>query len=191
MVSSHLSLFLFANLITSFAYGEVDSCLACTRYIVILGIAVTLFVKSIGTILRKRSRTGKLNYPLVLPSVLIFLFATLVSSVAFRSQCWFETLSPSECSWFMGQHMEDLRCLRTRPRVLSWPHPNAGEDSFPDRPSGSHNSGRCSGGTVVSDSVDSRKAQWSETLGLPYVDCVESQLLCHRDTFLDFRGDIQ
>ena len=46
---------------------------------VILGIAFTLFLKSVRTILRKKRSTGKLNMPLVIPSILIFCFATLVS----------------------------------------------------------------------------------------------------------------
>ena len=45
----------------------------------VTGIAVTLFAESIGTILRKRGATGKLNLPLAIPSVLIFMFATVVS----------------------------------------------------------------------------------------------------------------
>jgi len=58
---AHIPAFLFGNLITSVGYG----------------IAITLFIKSIGTILRKRRATGKLNYPLVVPSVLIFMLATV------------------------------------------------------------------------------------------------------------------
>ncbi|KAF8222276.1 hypothetical protein L208DRAFT_1462131 [Tricholoma matsutake] len=53
--------FLFGNLITSVGYG----------------IAVTLFLNSVSTILRKRRTTGLLNLPLVIPSVLIFIFATV------------------------------------------------------------------------------------------------------------------
>jgi len=58
---AHIPAFLFGTLIASVGYG----------------IAITLFIKSIGTILRKRRATGKLNYPLVIPSVLIFILTTV------------------------------------------------------------------------------------------------------------------
>jgi len=48
------------------------------------GIAVTLFIRAVGTILRKRRSTGKVNLPFVLPSVLIFILATVVSSASFQ-----------------------------------------------------------------------------------------------------------
>jgi len=52
---------LFAVLITSFCFG----------------IAVVLFTESVGTLVRKRRSTGKLNLPLAIPSALIFMFATV------------------------------------------------------------------------------------------------------------------
>jgi len=61
MPAGHIPSYLFAVLITSFCYG----------------IAVTLFAKSVATIVRKRRSTGRLNLPLVIPSVLIFIFATV------------------------------------------------------------------------------------------------------------------
>jgi len=61
MGPAHIPAFLFGTLITSVGYG----------------IAIALFIRSIGTILRKRRATGKLNYPLVIPSVLIFILATV------------------------------------------------------------------------------------------------------------------
>ncbi|KAF7967255.1 hypothetical protein HWV62_35047 [Athelia sp. TMB] len=61
---------LFATLVTTLAYG----------------IAVCLFVQSIVTILRKRWSTGQVSWVLVVPSTLIFLFASVVSS---------ETVCPS------------------------------------------------------------------------------------------------
>lgn len=61
MAPAHIPAFLFATLIASFCYG----------------IAVTLFFESIGTILRKRRATGKINLPFVMPSVLIFILATV------------------------------------------------------------------------------------------------------------------
>ena len=45
----------------------------------ITGIAVTLFAESVSTIVRKRRATGKLNLPLAIPSILIFMFSTVVS----------------------------------------------------------------------------------------------------------------
>jgi len=57
----HIPSFLFATLIASFCYG----------------ITVTLFIKSVSTILRKRRVSGKINLPFVLPSALIFIFATV------------------------------------------------------------------------------------------------------------------
>jgi len=61
MAPAHIPAFLFATLTTSFVYG----------------IAVTLFFISIGTVLRKRRSAGKMNLPFVLPSALIFIFATV------------------------------------------------------------------------------------------------------------------
>jgi len=61
MPPGHIPSFLFATLIASFSYG----------------IAVTLFAISIGTILRKRRSTGKINLPFVMPSALIFILATV------------------------------------------------------------------------------------------------------------------
>jgi len=61
MAVPHIPSFLFAVLITSFCYG----------------IAVILFAQSVSTMVRKRRHTGKLNIPLVIPSALIFIFATL------------------------------------------------------------------------------------------------------------------
>jgi hypothetical protein len=155
MVSSHLSLFLFANLITSFAYGKLEAYLTDTRldinYIVISGIAATLFVRCVGVILRRRKSTGKFNnIPLVVSSVLIFLFTTLVSFV-FEGLSLSNPLqhsSSSECCWFVCQHMEDVCSLWDRPRVISEPYQNTCEDRLPDRPIGRHFSGRCSDGKV-------------------------------------------
>jgi len=61
MIPGHIPSYLFAVLITSFCYG----------------IAVTLFTKSVATMVRNRRSTGKLNLPLAIPSVLIFMFATV------------------------------------------------------------------------------------------------------------------
>ena len=52
----------------------------------ISGIAVTLFIKSVGTIVRKRRSTGQLNLLLVMPSALIFIFATVVSLIGIGIQ---------------------------------------------------------------------------------------------------------
>ena len=52
---------------------------------VISGIAVILFAQSVSTMVRKRRHTGKLNIPLVIPSALIFIFATLVSLITRKS----------------------------------------------------------------------------------------------------------
>jgi len=59
--NSHLSTFLSATLLTSVVYG----------------IAITLFVKSVGTMHRKRRLTGQLNPILVISSTLLFLLATV------------------------------------------------------------------------------------------------------------------
>jgi len=61
LAPGHIPAYLFAVLITSFFYG----------------IAVTIFAKAVATIVRKRRSTGKSNLPLVIPSVLIFAFATV------------------------------------------------------------------------------------------------------------------
>jgi len=61
MAPGHVPSYLFAILIATFSFG----------------IAVTLFVKSIGTIVRKHRATGKLNLPLAITSILIFIFATV------------------------------------------------------------------------------------------------------------------
>jgi len=58
---AHIPSFLFGNLIASVAYG----------------IAVTLFIISIQTIVRRKRVSGKYNLPLVIPSVLIFTLATV------------------------------------------------------------------------------------------------------------------
>ncbi|KAF8232100.1 hypothetical protein L208DRAFT_28578 [Tricholoma matsutake] len=42
-----------------------------------LGIAITLFITSVGMIIRKKRETGECNLPLVIPSVLIFILATV------------------------------------------------------------------------------------------------------------------
>jgi hypothetical protein len=47
-------------------------------HLLISGIAVTLFVKSVGTMLRKKRATGQLNLVLAITSPLLFVFATLV-----------------------------------------------------------------------------------------------------------------
>jgi len=57
----HIPAFLFATLIASFCYG----------------IAFTLFIKSVGTVLRKRRSSGKINLPFVIPSSLIYILATV------------------------------------------------------------------------------------------------------------------
>jgi len=61
MAPAHVPSYLFGVLIATFSFG----------------IAVTLFAKSVSTIVRKRRSTGKLNLPLAIPSVLIFIFATV------------------------------------------------------------------------------------------------------------------
>jgi len=61
MAPAHIPAILFGVLITTFGYG----------------IAFTLFVISIDTVMRKRKSTGKMNLPFVLPSAMIFIFATL------------------------------------------------------------------------------------------------------------------
>jgi len=61
MAPGHVPAYLFAILIATLAYG----------------IAVTLFAESVSTIVRKRRATGKLNLPLAIPSILIFMFSTV------------------------------------------------------------------------------------------------------------------
>jgi hypothetical protein len=63
-----------------------------TNFTFATGIACTLFVKAVGIILRKRRSTGKLNLPLVVPSVLIFILATVVSLISLGSQDHIGTL---------------------------------------------------------------------------------------------------
>jgi len=57
---------------------------------VISGIAVTLFARAVATIMRKRNTAGKLNLPLIIPSILIFMFATVASFMLFvcHTTCW-------------------------------------------------------------------------------------------------------
>lgn len=80
MLSSHVSAYLVASLTTTFAYGEFHTHLLRHLLHVMSGIVVTLFLKSVDSILRKRT-SGKFNIPLAIASVLIFVFATLVSQV--------------------------------------------------------------------------------------------------------------
>ena len=56
-----------------------------TRLFVVSGIAVTLFIKSVGTLLRKKRATGQLNLVLAITSPLLFIFATLVGSMLHMS----------------------------------------------------------------------------------------------------------
>jgi hypothetical protein len=87
MAPGHIPAFLFATLIVSFCYGELDIYLdGGILNFLQSGIAVTLFFRAVGTILRKRRSTGKVNLPFALPSVLIFILATVVSFLLpFRS----------------------------------------------------------------------------------------------------------
>lgn len=76
---AHIPAFLFGNLIASVAYGE--HIWTMTPPLVInftLGIAVTLFSISARTIVHRKRLSGKYNLPLVIPSVLIFILATVV-----------------------------------------------------------------------------------------------------------------
>ena len=105
MAPGHIPAYLFATLIASFCYGELEIIPSWPPVtFLVSGIAVTLFIESIGTILRKRSTTGKINLPFVLPSVLVFILATVVSLVSLRTQTYFDKLSLSECYWFMDEH---------------------------------------------------------------------------------------
>jgi hypothetical protein len=61
MAPGHIPAFLFATLIASFAYG----------------IAVTLFIRSVAAVSRKRRFNGKVNLPFVIPSALVFVLATV------------------------------------------------------------------------------------------------------------------
>lgn len=75
--------FMFAILIASVAYGENKYLNSTTVTPLLntncwLGIAVTLFITSLGTIIRKKRATRKFNLPLVIPSVLVFILATVV-----------------------------------------------------------------------------------------------------------------
>jgi hypothetical protein len=105
MAPGHIPAYLFATLIASFCYGELEIIPSWPPVtFLVSGIAVTLFIESIGTILRKRSTTGKINLPFVLPSVLVFILATVVSLVSLRTQTYFDKLSLSECYRFMDEH---------------------------------------------------------------------------------------
>jgi hypothetical protein len=82
MAPGHIPSFLFGTLITSVGYGNLKlQTMPSSRLTAFftLGIAITLFAKSVGTIFRKQRATGTLNLPLVIPSVLIFILATVVS----------------------------------------------------------------------------------------------------------------
>ena len=116
MAPGHIPSYLFGTLITCVGYGELTK-MPCARLItsVTSGIAITLFVRSIGTILRKRRTTGKLNLPLVIPSILIFILATLVSFDTATKSDLFLKLSPSECYWFIYQYIYGFHSLREKP----------------------------------------------------------------------------
>ena len=151
MPAGHIPSYLFAVLITSFCYGGPKSYPVGHTLIasVIPGIAVTLFAKSVATIVRKRRSTGRLNLPLVIPSVLIFIFATVVSFMVLGCQARFKTLSLSECYVHMDQHIYNFCCEWKWPLGLSGPYHNASEDDNSNWPSRSHSSGRCFGGTFA------------------------------------------
>jgi len=108
MAPAHIPAFLFATLIASFSYV----------------IAVTLFIESIGTILRKRRATGKINLPFVLPSILIFILATV-----------------NVIGLWINIHAAFV--VNAADTGLPWPHQNARKDGHSDRPSRGHYFGRC------------------------------------------------
>jgi hypothetical protein len=120
MAPGHIPAYLFAVLITSFCYGRPKS--SYCRTIIksfTSGIAVTLFFKSVATIVRKRRSTGKFNLSLVIPSALIFLFATLVSVLLLGHQICFETPFLPECHRHMDPYIHDFCGSWQRSRSLS------------------------------------------------------------------------
>ncbi|KAF7970224.1 hypothetical protein HWV62_24758 [Athelia sp. TMB] len=77
---------LFATLVTTLAYG----------------IAVCLFVQSIVTILRKRWSTGQVSWVLVVPSTLIFLFASVNVLALWVNFYWAILVSPEGAHYWLA-----------------------------------------------------------------------------------------
>ena len=82
------------------------------------GIAVVFFAQSVCTLVRKRRATGKVNLTLAIPSVLIFMFATVVSSVLLKSQTYSEDAIAFRMSWAYGSTYIRLSSLM---QATPWP----------------------------------------------------------------------
>jgi hypothetical protein len=156
----------------------------------VTGIAFSLFFTSINIIRRKRQSTGQLNLPLVIPSVLIFVLATVVSfmllgsGLAFGCCCHFQNVAGLWMNMYMalavhGKNPElYLQLIRTPAKLVM----QVGQV----------------GAIVLADALVVRcfcfiyaSQIFTIFIGLPCIHYMESQLLDHIDTLYDFRGDFQ
>ena len=139
--------FMFGILIASVAYGEHIYTVNIAMLLLntnALGIAITLFITSLGMIIQKKRATGKYNLPLVIPSVLIFILATVVRVALFETRINF--LSSLECYGLMVQHVPGLCCQQEWSYGLPRANQNTSENGLSDWWNRSHNSDRCSRG---------------------------------------------